>query len=46
MSWSGRVARHSNSSTPAAKNTVVTAPANRLHPGVARYFKETGLSPS
>ncbi|WP_147154083.1 TAXI family TRAP transporter solute-binding subunit [Reyranella soli] len=29
-----------------AKNTVVTAPADRLHPGVARYFKETGLSRS
>jgi uncharacterized protein len=26
-----------------AKNTVASAPAERLHPGVARYFKETGL---
>ncbi len=26
-----------------AKNTVATAPADRLHPGVARYFRETGL---
>ena len=26
-----------------AKNTVAAAPADRLHPGVARYFKETGL---
>src|SRR5262245_34324786 len=29
-----------------AKNTVAAAPADRLHPGVARYFKETGLLPS
>jgi uncharacterized protein len=28
-----------------AKNTVAAAPADRLHPGVARYFKETGLLP-
>ncbi|MBL6615798.1 MAG: TAXI family TRAP transporter solute-binding subunit [Reyranella sp.] len=26
-----------------ARNTVATAPADRLHPGVARYFRETGL---
>ena len=26
-----------------AKNTVATAPADRLHSGVARYFRETGL---
>ena len=26
-----------------AKNTVAAAPADRLQPGVARYFKETGL---
>jgi TRAP transporter TAXI family solute receptor len=26
-----------------AKNTVATTPAERLHPGVARYFRETGL---
>jgi TRAP transporter TAXI family solute receptor len=26
-----------------AKNTVATAPADRLHPGVARYFRETGF---
>ena len=26
-----------------ANNTVAAAPADRLHPGVARYFKETGL---
>ena len=26
-----------------AKNTVAAASADRLHPGVARYFKETGL---
>ena len=26
-----------------AKNTVASAPADRLHPGVARYFRETGL---
>ena len=26
-----------------ARNTVASAPADRLHPGVARYFKETGL---
>jgi TRAP transporter TAXI family solute receptor len=29
-----------------AKNTVVTTPVDRLHPGVARYFKELGLGPS
>ncbi len=29
-----------------ARNTVATAAADRLHPGVARYFKETGLLPS
>ena len=26
-----------------AKNTMANAPADRLHPGVARYFNETGL---
>ena len=26
-----------------ARNTVTTAPSDRLHPGVARYFRETGL---
>lgn len=29
-----------------AKNTVAAAPADRLHPGVARFFKEIGLLPS
>jgi uncharacterized protein len=27
-----------------AKNTLAATPADRLHPGVARYFKETGLA--
>ena len=26
-----------------ARNTLATAPADRLHPGVARYFREAGL---
>ncbi len=26
-----------------ARNTVAAAPADRLHPGVARYFRESGL---
>jgi uncharacterized protein len=29
-----------------AKNTVAMAPADRLHPGAARYFRETGLGPT
>ncbi len=26
-----------------ARNTLAAAPADRLHPGVARYFRESGL---
>jgi len=26
-----------------AENTLATAPRERLHPGVARYFREAGL---
>ena len=29
-----------------ARNTTATAPADRLHPGVARYLREIGLIPS
>lgn len=28
-----------------ARNTVAATPANRLHPGVARYYREIGLLP-
>ena len=42
MSWSGRVSHPGNWSTP-PPTTPWCRPGRRLHPGVARYFRETGL---